>query len=307
MAASFDCARRKAVVLRSGCSYRSTTGDRIAREEGTMTGDGNTIVAESITAEQIINQGEAVFKRPDALSDTHTHYCPGCTHGIIHRLIAEAIDELCIGPKTIMVAPVGCSVLMYYYYNIDGVEAAHGRAPAMATGLKRTQPDKVVFTYQGDGDLASIGAAEILHAANRGENITVFFVNNAVYGMTSGQLAPTSLIGQVTTSSRQGRDVKQHGYPMRMAEIIAGLPGASYVVRRTVYDPKTIRQAKKAVLTAFKAQLAGLGLSLVEFLSSCPTNWHMSPPDALTWIRDTMVPYFPLGDFKVTDAVKALE
>jgi 2-oxoglutarate/2-oxoacid ferredoxin oxidoreductase subunit beta len=263
--------------------------------------------AERITPEQIISQGEAVFRRPAALAETYTHYCPGCTHGTIHRLIAEAIDELGIGGKTIMVAPVGCSVLMYYYYNIDGVEAAHGRAPAMATGLKRTQPDKVVFTYQGDGDLASIGAAEILHAANRGENICVFFINNAVYGMTSGQLAPTSLIGQVTTSSRQGRDAKQHGYPMRMAEIIAGLPGAAYVVRRSVYDPKTIRQAKKAVTTAFKVQLAGLGLSLVEFLSSCPTNWHMSPPDALTWIRDTMVPYFPLGDYKVADAVKDLD
>jgi 2-oxoglutarate ferredoxin oxidoreductase subunit beta len=173
----------------------------------------------------------------------------------------------------------------------------------MATGLKRTQPDKVVFTYQGDGDLASIGAAEILHAANRGENITVFFVNNAVYGMTSGQMAPTTLPGQITTSSPTGRDVKLHGYPMRMAEIIAGLPGACYVVRRTVYDARTIRQAKKAVVTAFKTQLAGLGLSMVEFLSNCPTNWHMSPPDSLAWIRDTMVPYYPLGDFKVSDEV----
>jgi 2-oxoglutarate ferredoxin oxidoreductase subunit beta len=173
----------------------------------------------------------------------------------------------------------------------------------MATGLKRTQPDKIVFTYQGDGDLASIGAAEILHAANRGENITVFFVNNAVYGMTSGQMAPTTLLGQITTSSPTGRDVKQHGYPMRMAEIIAGLPGACYVVRRTVYDARTIRQAKKAVVTALKTQLAGLGLSMVEFLSNCPTNWHMSPPDSLAWIRDSMVPYYPLGDFKVADEV----
>jgi len=234
------------------------------------------------------------------------HYCPGCTHGIIHRLIAEAIDELGLREKTLMVAPVGCSVLMYYYMNLDSVEAAHGRAPAMATGLKRTQPDKVVFTYQGDGDLASIGAAEILHAANRGENISVFFVNNTVYGMTSGQMAPTTLPGQVTTSTPYGRDVEIHGYPMRMAEIIAGLPGASYVVRRSVYDPRTIRQAKKAILTAFKAQLAGLGLSMVEFLSSCPTNWHLSPADALSYIRDKMVPYFPLGDFKVMDAVAAL-
>jgi 2-oxoglutarate/2-oxoacid ferredoxin oxidoreductase subunit beta len=254
----------------------------------------------------IIEGGRLIYGRPETLTDAPTHYCPGCTHGIIHRLIAEAIDELGLREKTLMVAPVGCSVLMYYYMNLDSVEAAHGRAPAMATGLKRTQPDKVVFTYQGDGDLASIGAAEILHAANRGENISVFFVNNAVYGMTSGQMAPTTLPGQVTTSTPYGRDVKIHGYPMRMAEIIAGLPGTSYVVRRSVYDPRTIRHAKKAILTAFKAQLAGLGLSMVEFLSSCPTNWHLSPVDALSYIQDKMVPYFPLGDFKVLDAVAAL-
>jgi len=257
--------------------------------------------------ELILEQGKIVYRRPQALSETPTHYCPGCTHGIIHRLIAEAIDELGIQQKTIMVAPVGCSVLMYYYFNVDAVEAAHGRAPAMATGLKRTQPDKVVFTYQGDGDLASIGAAEILHAANRGENLTVFFINNAVYGMTSGQLAPTTLPGQVTTSSPKGRDVRLHGYPMRMAEIIAGLPGTAYVVRRAVYDARTIRQAKKAVVTAFKAQLAELGLSMIEFLSSCPTNWHMTPAGALKWIKETMEPYFPLGDYKVADAVKTLQ
>lgn len=265
--------------------------------------DGNN----GLTPEMIMAQGQVVYKRPDALSDTQTHYCPGCTHGLIHRLIGEVIDELGIRERSIMVAPVGCSVLMYNYFEVDGVEAAHGRAPAMATGLKRTQPDKIVFTYQGDGDLASIGAAEILHAANRGENICVFFVNNAVYGMTSGQLAPTTLPGQVTTSSPLGRDEKLHGYPMRMAEIIAGLPGASYVVRRSVYDTKTIRQAKKAITTSFKAQMAGLGLTMVEFLSSCPTNWHMSAPDALLWIRDAMVPYYPLGDFKVSDAVTALD
>jgi 2-oxoglutarate ferredoxin oxidoreductase subunit beta len=257
--------------------------------------------------EIIVEHATIAYQRPRVLSDVPTHYCPGCTHGLIHRLIAEAIDELGIQRKTILVAPVGCSVLMYHYFGIDSVEAAHGRAPAVATGLKRTQPDKVVFTYQGDGDLASIGAAEILHAANRGESITVFFVNNAVYGMTSGQMAPTSLPGQITTSSPTGRDIKVHGYPMRMAEIIAGLPGAVYVVRRTVYDPRTIRHAKKAVLTAFRVQLAGLGLGMVEFLSSCPTNWHMSPPDALIWIRDRMVPYFPLGDYKVADVVKTLE
>ncbi len=250
---------------------------------------------------------KVMYRRPDALSDAMTHYCPGCTHGLIHRLIAEAIDELGIRHKTILVAPVGCSVLIYNYFNVDAVEAAHGRAPAMATGIKRTQPDKVVLTYQGDGDLASIGAAEILHAANRGEKLSVFFVNNAVYGMTSGQMAPTTLLGQVTTSSPLGRNVELHGHPMRMAEIIAGLPGACYVVRRSVYDARTIRHAKKAVVTALKTQLAGLGFSMVEFLSSCPTNWHMSPPDALGWIRDQMEPYFPLGDFKVTDAVKALE
>ncbi|PKO23556.1 MAG: 2-oxoglutarate oxidoreductase [Chloroflexi bacterium HGW-Chloroflexi-1] len=255
----------------------------------------------------VLEQGNVVYQRPEALAETLTHYCPGCTHGIIHRLIAEAIDELGIREKTILVAPVGCAVLIYNYFDVDAVEAAHGRAPAMATGLKRTQPDKVVLTYQGDGDLAAIGTAEILHAANRGENISVFFVNNAVYGMTSGQMAPTTLPGQVTTSTPTGRDVKVHGYPMRMAEIIAGLPGACYVARRAVYDVRTVRQARKAVMTALKTQLAGLGLSMVEFLSSCPTNWHMTPVDALTWIKDNMAPYFPLGDYKVADEVQALQ
>jgi 2-oxoglutarate ferredoxin oxidoreductase subunit beta len=262
---------------------------------------GNDISLDKVPEEDVV-----VHRRPDALTETMMHYCPGCTHGIIHRLIAEAIDELGIRDRTIVVAPVGCSVLLYNYFDLDAVEAAHGRAPAMATGLKRTQPDKIVFTYQGDGDLASIGAAEILHAANRGENLTVFFVNNAVYGMTSGQMAPTTLPKQITTSTPTGRDIRVHGHPMHTAEIIAGLPGAAYVVRRAVYDTRTIRQAKKAVVTAFKTQMTGAGLSLIEFLSSCPTNWHMSPADALIWIRDVMVPYFPLGDFKVTDEVKAL-
>jgi len=250
--------------------------------------------------------GTVVYRRPAALSPAYTHYCPGCTHGIIHRLIAEAIDELGIRERALLVTPVGCSVLMYNYFELDAVEAAHGRAPAMATGLKRSQPDKVVFTYQGDGDLASIGAAEIIHAANRGENITVFFINNAVYGMTSGQMAPTTLLGQVTTSTPHGRDAHMHGYPMRAAELIAGLPGACYVVRRSVYDVRTVRQARKAVITAFKTQMAGLGFSMVEFLSSCPTNWRLSPSDALAWIRDNMEPYFPLGDYKVADAVHKL-
>jgi 2-oxoglutarate/2-oxoacid ferredoxin oxidoreductase subunit beta len=264
--------------------------------------DGNGACAETG-----LGQATVVYGRPDALTETMTHYCPGCTHGVIHRLIAEAIDELAIHDRTIVVAPVGCSVLLYHYFTVDAVEAAHGRAPAMATGLKRTQPGKIVFTYQGDGDLASIGAAEILHAANRGENITVFFVNNAVYGMTSGQMAPTTLLGQVTTSTPAGREVRLHGHPLRMAEVIAGLPGAAYVARRAVCDVRTIRQAKKAVVLAFKTQMAEIGLSLVEILSSCPTNWHMSPSTALTWIRDLMIPNFPLGDFKVSDEVKALQ
>lgn len=261
----------------------------------------------NITRKMILEQGNVVYQRPEALSTTPTHYCPGCTHGLIHRLIAEAIDELGIREKTIIVAPVGCSVLLYDYFELDAVEAAHGRAPAMATGLKRTQPDKVVITYQGDGDLASIGTAEIIHAANRGENLSVFFINNAVYGMTSGQMAPTTLPGQITTSSPQGRDVKVHGYPVRMSEILAGLPGTAYVVRRSVYDIRTIRQAKKAVVLALKAQLAGLGLSMVEFLSNCPTNWHMTPTESLAWIKNDMAAYFPLGDYKVTAAVKALK
>jgi 2-oxoglutarate ferredoxin oxidoreductase subunit beta len=262
--------------------------------------------SDDVGTEQILTQGKLIYERPRALAETPTHYCPGCTHGIIHRLIAEAIDELGIREKTILVAPVGCSVLLYNYFDVDSVEAAHGRAPAMATGLKRTQPDRVVITYQGDGDLAAIGAAEILHAANRGDVLSVFFINNAVYGMTSGQMAPTTLPGQVTTSSPMGRDVVLHGHPMRVAEILAGLPGTAYVVRRALYDPRTIRQAKKAIVTAIKTQMAGLGLSMVELLSSCPTNWHMTPVNALAWIRETMVEYFPLGDYKVIDAVKSL-
>jgi 2-oxoglutarate ferredoxin oxidoreductase subunit beta len=248
-----------------------------------------------------------VYERPQSLSQVSTHYCPGCTHGLTHKLIGEVIDELGIREQTIVVAPVGCSVLLYNYFELDCAVAAHGRAPAMATGLKRVQPDKVVFTYQGDGDLASIGLAEIMWAATRGENITVFFINNAIYGMTGGQMAPTTLPGQVTGSSPLGRDVEVTGMPIRMAELLAGLPGAMYVVRRSTYDIRTIKDAKKAIRTALRVQMAGAGFSLIEFLSSCPTNWGLAPYQALDWIRQNMVPYYPLGDYKVSDIVKQLK
>jgi 2-oxoglutarate ferredoxin oxidoreductase subunit beta len=249
---------------------------------------------------------EIVYQRPQTLSHVPTHYCPGCTHGLIHKLIGEVIDELNIRERTIAVAPVGCSVLLYNYFELDSAEAAHGRAPAMATGLKRVQPDRIIFTYQGDGDLASIGLAEIMWAATRGENITVFFINNAIYGMTGGQMAPTSLPGQITRSSPTGRDVELTGMPIRIAELLAGLPGSCYVARRSVHDLRTIKDARKAIRTAFRVQMAGGGFSLIEFLSSCPTNWRLSPAQALTWIKENMLPYYPLGDYKVGDIVQEL-
>jgi 2-oxoglutarate ferredoxin oxidoreductase subunit beta len=250
---------------------------------------------------------ELVYERPESLTEAHTHYCPGCTHGTIHRLIAEVLDELGVRDKTIGVAPVGCSVLAYYYFNVDMAEAAHGRAPAMATGIKRVSPDKVVFTYQGDGDLAAIGTAEIIQAANRGELITTIFVNNAIYGMTGGQMAPTTLPGQVTTSSPTGRDIEVAGWPMRMAELIGILPGAVYVTRQAVLDVPGIRRTKKAIKLAFQAQLAGLGFSMVEVISTCNTNWHMGPVEALEWAKKHMVAYYPLGDTKVVDGVQVLK
>ncbi len=249
---------------------------------------------------------QIVYQRPESLHDTPTHYCPGCTHGVAHRLVAEVLDELGVREKTILVAPVGCSVLAYQYFNVDAAEAAHGRAPAMATGIKRLLPDHVVFTYQGDGDLAAIGTAEIIHTAMRGENITTIFINNAIYGMTGGQMAPTTLPGQMTKSSPSGRDVEVMGFPMKMAELIGGLDGTSYVVRRSLHNVKEINKAKKAIRTAFKVQLEGLGFSMVELLSSCPTNWGLTPPEALKWVEDNMVPYYPLGDYKVADAAQAL-
>ncbi len=250
---------------------------------------------------------ERVYERPESLSDAYTHYCPGCTHGVAHRILAEAIDELNLRERVILVAPVGCSVFIYNYMNVDGCEAAHGRAPAMATGIKRSQPDAVVITYQGDGDLAAIGTSEIIHAASRGENITTVFINNAIYGMTGGQMAPTSLPGQETTSSPLGRDVRSAGYPLRMSELLAQMDGAAYIVRRSLHDVKSIRKAKKAVLTALKAQVNGLGFSMVELLSTCPTNWGLTPEASLKWVEEHMLPYFPLGDFRVADRVKDLE
>jgi 2-oxoglutarate ferredoxin oxidoreductase subunit beta len=260
----------------------------------------------TVTIQPPVNNMEIVYERPESLADVHTHYCPGCTHSIAHRLVAEALGELGLREQTILVAPVGCAVFIYNYFEIDGCEAAHGRAPAMATGIKRVQPDKFVLTYQGDCDLASIGSAEILHAAARGENITTIFINNAIYGMTGGQMAPTSIPGQKTTSSPFGRDVNMAGYPLRMSEILAQTDGAAYIVRRSLHDVKNIRKAKKAIQTAFKVQMAGLGFGMVELLSSCPTNWGMTPADALKWVEEEMVPYYPLGDYKVTDAVKDL-
>jgi 2-oxoglutarate ferredoxin oxidoreductase subunit beta len=259
-----------------------------------------------MTTVEIPKGMELVYEYPESLTPAHTHYCPGCTHGVIHRLIAEVLDELGVRERTIGIAPVGCSVLAYNYFNVDMAEAAHGRAPAMATGLKRVSMDKVVFTYQGDGDLAAIGTAEIVQAANRGELFTTIFVNNAIYGMTGGQMAPTTLPGQVTTSSPIGRDVEAAGFPMRMAELIGGLPGAAYITRQAVLDVRGIRRAKKALKLAFQTQMRGLGFSMVEIISTCCTNWHMGPIEALQWAEENMVPYYPLGDTKVSDGVQAL-
>ena len=232
-----------------------------------------------------------VFEKPKALTDVELHYCPGCTHGIIHRLVAKAIDDLGIEGRTVGVAPVGCAVFAYNYFNCDMAEAAHGRAPAMATGIKRANPENIVFTYQGDGDLASIGMAETVHAATRNENITVIFVNNAIYGMTGGQMAPTSLPGQVTQTSPYGRDVKVAGYPVRVCEMLSTLDGPEYVARVAVNNVKNVKAAEKAIYKAFKNQVEGKGFSIVEVVSACPTNWGMTPTDALKWVDEKMIPY----------------
>jgi 2-oxoglutarate ferredoxin oxidoreductase subunit beta len=241
---------------------------------------------------------QIVYQRPQALCAASTHYCPGCTHGVAHRLVAEVIDELGIRERTIGVAPVGCAVFAYNYFDCDFVVAAHGRAPAMATGIKRVLPDQVIFTYQGDGDLASIGLAEILHAAARGEQISVIFINNAIYGMTGGQMAPTSLRGMKTTSSPNGRDVKLMGYPIKICELLAQIDGAAFVARRSLHNPSEIRKAKKAIRQVFENQIDGVGFSLVELLSNCPTNWGMQPDESLRWIETQMVPVYPLGEYK---------
>ncbi len=239
-----------------------------------------------------------VFEKPKSLTDAQFHYCPGCTHGIIHRLVAEAIDQLGIEGKTVGVAPVGCAVMAYDYFACDMVEAAHGRAPAVATGLKRCMPENVIFTYQGDGDLASIGMAETVHAATRNENITVIFVNNAIYGMTGGQMAPTSLPGQVTQTSPYGRDVKTAGYPVRVSEMLATLEGPEFITRVAVNNVKNVKAAGAAIKKAFENQINGKGFSLVEVVSSCPTNWGKTPVDALKWLEENMLPYYPLGVYK---------
>ncbi|MGM0602612.1 MAG: thiamine pyrophosphate-dependent enzyme [Bacillota bacterium] len=235
---------------------------------------------------------QVVAKKPDSLTDKDFHYCPGCTHGIIHRLVAEVMDELEIREKTIGIAPVGCSVLAYEYFDCDMHEASHGRAPAVATGVKRVHPDKVVFTYQGDGDLASIGTAEIVHAANRGENITTIFVNNAIYGMTGGQMAPTTLLEQKTTTSPAGRNKDIAGSPIKISEMLAVLDGAVYIERVSVHDVKHIVKAKKAIKKAFKMQLEGKGFTMIEVLSTCPTNWGMEPAEALKWLEENMIPIY---------------
>lgn len=249
---------------------------------------------------------EIVYQRPKTLLETPS-YCPGCTHGIAHRLIAEVIEEMGIREKTIGVASVGCSVFAYNYFDLDFVQSPHGRAPAMATGIKRVLPDRFVFTYQGDGDLASIGSGEITHAALRGENITVIFINNAIYGMTGGQMAPTTLPGQKTATSPKGRDVEMQGYPIQASEMLATLQGASYIARRSLHDFKNIRKAKQAIRTAFEVQKRGMGFSMVELLSTCPTNWNMTPQDATHWLEENMIPYYQLGDIKVNPAVAELK
>ena len=246
-----------------------------------------------------------VFKRTPTLKNCPTHYCPGCGHGIAHRLIAETIDELGIRGRTIGIAPVGCAVLMYNYIDVDMVEVAHGRAPAVATGMKRTNPDKIIFSYQGDGDLAAIGTAEIIHAAHRGEQITVIFINNAVFGMTGGQMAPTTVLGQVTATTPQGRKQVGEGYPLQMAELLAALPGAIYVERCSLHNPAQILKAKKAIKHGFELQLNGAqGLSLVEVLSSCPVYWRMTPVEAMEWIEKEMTKVFPLGCLKDENDIK---
>jgi 2-oxoglutarate ferredoxin oxidoreductase subunit beta len=252
---------------------------------------------------EIIRPENLVYKKPNLLTENTMHYCPGCSHGVVHKLLAEVIEELNIQEKTIGVSPVGCSVFAYNYIDIDWQEAAHGRAPAVATGIARTNPDKVVFTYQGDGDLASIGSAEILHACNRGENIVIIFINNGIYGMTGGQMAPTTLLGQVTSTTPCGRNAERNGYPLKITELIAQLPGTSYVTRQSVHSPAAIRRCKKAITKAFNAAMDKKGTSFVEVTSTCNMNWKMTPVQANEWMVNNMFEFYPQGDLK--DGIKA--
>lgn len=248
-----------------------------------------------------------IYSKPRSLADLQLHYCPGCTHGIIHRLVAQAIDDLGIQGNTIGVAPVGCAVMAYDYFLCDMIEAAHGRAPAVATGLKRSDPSNIVFTYQGDGDLASIGMAETVHAAARNENITIIFVNNAIYGMTGGQMAPTSLPGQITQTSPYGRDTNTTGFPIRVSEMLSTLDGPEYIERVAVNNVKNVKNAQKAIKKAFENQINKKGFSLIEVVSACPTNWGLTPEKALEWIDEKMIPYYPLGVYKDRSAEKEVK
>ena len=267
-----------------------------------------TAAAATATAEVSTNKKEKspyLYKRPHALSDKPSTYCPGCAHGIVQRLVAEVIDDLGIEGSTVGVCPVGCSVTSYDFYSCDMAQAAHGRAPAVATGLKRARPENIIFTYQGDGDLASIGMAETVHSATRGEKITLIFINNAIYGMTGGQMAPTTLPNQVTVTSPYGRDVEKVGYPIRVCELLSTLDGVALAQRVTVTDPKNIRAAKRAIKKAFQYQIEGLGFTIVEVLATCPTNWGKTPMEAFAWVEENMVPYYPLGVFKDKKAKQA--
>lgn len=246
----------------------------------------------------IIKPENKVYGKSKIMTDTPLHYCYGCSHGVVHKLIAEVIEEMNIQEDTIGIAPVGCSVMMYYYLDIDWLQAPHGRAPAVATGYKRVNPSKYVFTYQGDGDLAAIGTAETMHAVNRGENIVMIFINNAIYGMTGGQMAPTSLIGQETSTSPYGRDVDLNGYPMKITELVAQLPGAAFVTRQSVHTPATVRKCKKAIRKAFENSAKKIGTSFIEVVSTCNSGWKIDPVESNKWMEENMFPFYPLGDIK---------
>jgi 2-oxoglutarate ferredoxin oxidoreductase subunit beta len=250
----------------------------------------------------IISAENLAYGKCKVLTDAPMHYCPGCSHGTVHKALAEVIDELGIQEKTIAITPVGCAVLLYNYIDVDGVEAAHGRAPAVATGIKRTNPQLHVFTYQGDGDLAAIGTAEIIHACNRGENITVIFINNAIYGMTGGQMAPTTLMGMKTATTPHGRDAKLNGFPFKVSELVAQLPGTCYVTRQAVHTPAAVRQTRKAIKKAFELAYAGKGLSFVEVVATCSSGWKLTPTEANQWMVENMLPFYPLGDLKNLEA-----